>query len=429
MIFTIIHATILWILQFSPYPELFIYPYLTTNGLLPYKQILDQHFPGLMFFLINFHSLGFSDPQSFHILLILIAIINSVWVYKISKSQLAVFFYMLWQPFFEGNQLWLDQFLPLFTLPAFWFFTNNKLALSGLLLGFGVVFKQTLIPLVAFAGIYLLFQKKFRDFTWFGIMSVLPSLVMLLYFYSKGILTDFWYWTVQFNLSTYASGGRLAPTFSELLKLSLPVLIIIFAWIRSKNRKYLFLLIGWMLFSIIGGIARFGFIHLQSAIPYFSIICGLAFIHLWKINKKIFLVLTIICTLWIGWFYLKQKDFFTTRFFEPESLRLVSEIKNVTEPGDKIFLLGIQPHFYALTNTLPAGNIFVFQFPWFLEKSGSRILVSLKKESPKLVVYDSSSQIDGLFLRNYADYLVRYVEENFVPVKSIGTITIYESRN
>ncbi|MDP1743180.1 MAG: hypothetical protein Q8L51_00150, partial [Candidatus Amesbacteria bacterium] len=66
---------------------------------------------------------------------------------------------------------------------------------------------------------------------------------------------------------------------------------------------------------------------------------------------------------------------------------------------------------------------------WFLEISGSRIIDSLSKDPPKLVVYDRASSIDGRYLRNYTDYLVRYVEENFVPVKSIGTITIYESRN
>ncbi len=54
----LIHIFITFKLIFFPYPELFIYPYLTNHGLLPYKQILDQHFPGLMFLPINFNNLG-----------------------------------------------------------------------------------------------------------------------------------------------------------------------------------------------------------------------------------------------------------------------------------------------------------------------------------------------------------------------------------
>src|SRR3989304_10216954 len=60
----VIHIFALSKLIFFPYPEFFIHPYLTANGLIPYKQILDQHFPGLMFFPINFATLGMQTAQA-----------------------------------------------------------------------------------------------------------------------------------------------------------------------------------------------------------------------------------------------------------------------------------------------------------------------------------------------------------------------------
>ncbi|MDO8785252.1 MAG: hypothetical protein Q7J12_03455 [Syntrophales bacterium] len=61
LIVILAHIFILTRLMFFPYPELFIYPYLTNHGLKPYSQILDQHFPGLMFFPINLDNLGMND--------------------------------------------------------------------------------------------------------------------------------------------------------------------------------------------------------------------------------------------------------------------------------------------------------------------------------------------------------------------------------
>jgi hypothetical protein len=339
---------------------------------------------------------------------------------------MAVFFYMVWQPFFEGNQLWLDQFLPLFILPGFWFFVRNNFFISGLLLGLGVVFKQTLVPLLVFIGFVLLVKRQFKNFLNFGIASLIPSVLMLLYFYSNGSLKDFWYWSIQFNLSTYAAQGVLMPTLNQLIKISLPFVLILVSLVVLKRQRLAWLYFGFLSFSIIGGIARFEFIHLQPAMPFFCLLLGLAFKHFDSKTKLFWAVLTLVLA---GWFYLQQDNFGTTRFFEKENQVLISEIIKRASPGEEIFLIGVQPHVYAFTRTIPAGRLFVFQFPWFLEKSGQRVLVGLEKSRPKLIVYDSQSQIDGQYLRNYAQYLVQYMNSHYKLVWNLGSTAIYESRN
>src|SRR2546423_1150380 len=106
----LIHSFVLTKLQFFPYPELFIYPYLTNNGLKPYQQILDQHFPGLMFLPINFDNLGMTNPDVARIWLIAVVAITQVFLFLIAKSILKSgkkailvnILYLFWQPFFEG---------------------------------------------------------------------------------------------------------------------------------------------------------------------------------------------------------------------------------------------------------------------------------------------------------------------------------------
>lgn len=416
----LLHAAILWLLEFAPYPELFVYPYLASSGFLPYRHILDQHFPGLMFFPLNFFSLGFRDPLSFKILLILVVLLTSALIYKISRSWLAVLFYTLWQPFFEGNQLWLDIFLPLFTLPAFYFFSRNSWILAGLSLGLGVVFKQTLVPLVAFASLILLWRKDFRALFRFSIAVFLPSALMLAYFYRHYTLADFWYWTVQFNLSVFAASGRLAPRLQDLAKLSLPLAFIAFSYTKiPASRKY----IAWLLFAVIGGIARFGLIHLQPAVPFFA----LAMSTLTN-NKKLLILFISFTFLWQSYFYFHQQNWLQTKYFEPEIYTLASQIKQLTTPGDKIFLLGVNPHLYSLTSTVPPGRTFVFQFPWFLQVAGQRVLQTLQTDPPQLIVYNPQSVTDGQYLSDYASYLVKYMRDSYHYSASVGPYHIYESR-
>src|SRR3989338_3479932 len=79
------HILILSKLIYFPYPELFIYPYLTNHGLKPYSQIIDQHFPGLMFLPLNLDNLGMTTPE-----------IARIWSFLLEKKFLKVILKLYW---------------------------------------------------------------------------------------------------------------------------------------------------------------------------------------------------------------------------------------------------------------------------------------------------------------------------------------------
>lgn len=428
------HTFILTELQFFPYPELFIYPYLTNHGLKPYSQILDQHFPGLLFLPINFDNLGMNDEYSARVWLIGIVIITHLLLFLVSKeilkskrkALLVNFLYLIWQPFFEGWVLWLDTFLPLFLLPAFYFLINKKYFLMGLFLGMGIVFKQTIIPLAGLIFLYILWERrKFGPIIKYFIGVGLPLMVVVLYLISRGVLNDFIYWTVIFNLTVFAQHGTSAPAtlgFVTRITFVYAMSLLVFLY---KDRKIVSILSIFLLGSFVSIFDRADFVHLQPSLPFAAVATTLGFFSIR--NKKIMLVTVLIYTFvtiwWLRIFYqghISNKVF----FFDEQTKKVASKIKEYTSPNDKIFIFGPVPHLYQMTETIPAGDIFVFQFPWFLKVAENRILEGMIKDQPKFIVSDRSVTIEGQLITEFAKNIDQYIQKNFVVIDQIGTTSI-----
>jgi len=428
--------------MFFPYPELFVYPYLTNHGLKPYMEILDQHFPGLMFLPVNFDNLGMNNEFIARVWLVSIVAVThllifwvSRYIFKSSKKALLVnILYLIWQPFFEGWALWIDSFLPLFLLPAFYLTyrlsieKNIRYSLAlllGVVLGVGIVFKQILIPLSALVGLYLLITKKDLKLISYFTLGFLPApLFMLYYFYLLGVLKDFWYWTTIYNLTTFAEYGRKAPFFTGVVRVSF---VLIFAGLLAfiKDKKLIQVLAIYILGSLIAIYARFDFVHFQPALPFILMATVLGFSTIWKKQKtKLALAGYIIVTIW--WLVIFYKGHLSNRvlFFGEDIKSVVEIIKNNTDEGDRIFIFGTVPHLYQMTKTLPAGNIFVFPFPWFLRVSEDRILEGIKKDAPEIIVADRTVEIEGQKITDFASKIDKYILENYQVFDNVGSTQI-----
>jgi hypothetical protein len=423
-------------LRITVYPELVVYPYLTASGLLPYREILDQHFPGLLFLPVNFHTLGIRDAASFHVLLVMVAALQSVLTYVVARrlasntvALVAAAAYALLQPVFEGDQLWLDVFLPLFTLPALLLLLDARWILAGLLLGLGVVFKQTLVPLVAFAGLVVLYEAGWRNVLRFAAGALLPATLLLLYLHRVGVLADFWFWTVTFNLSTYARGGTLAPRLGDVVRIALPIALLLPATVLAPARWRPRLIVLWACSTVVGGLGRFGLIHLQPAVPYLAILVAMLLMELSRRRATVALVaVLLLTTVWLGEFYGRRARWGDDPTQTERRASLESLIRERARPSDEIFLLGVTSELYAATGTLPPGRVFVFPFPWFLDVAGDRVLAALRGSTSRLALIDPEGGIDGRRLQDYARPLIDEVRTHGVLRSRIGSIEVYEPR-
>jgi len=242
--------------------------------------------------------------------------------------------------------------------------------------------------------------------------SLLPFLLTVIYFWSRGALADFFYWTVKFNFLVYPGLARHWPTVTDLLKLSLPGLLACLAILKAKNHR---LLAAFALTSVIGVLPRFDLVHFQPAVPFFVILVSRL-----KAGRLILLVSII----WVVFFLRHQFGPGRYQYFDQQTYALASQIRKLTAPGESIFILGAQPHLYVLSDTVPSGSLFSFSLPWYLPLLENRLIASL----PGLVVVDHSSSVDGRPLSSYAPALLNYIRAHYLPVYQIGSTVIYENR-
>lgn len=431
----LIHAVVLTKTIFFPYPELFIYPYLTNHGLKPYSQILDQHFPGLMFLPINLDNLGMNNEVVARVWLIGVVIITHLLLFFIARQLLKSSFkallvnllYLVWQPFFEGWVLWIDSLLPLLLLPAFAFLVKKKYFLAGLFLSFGIIFKQTIIPLAFFILIYVFWSdSKMVKRYLLGLAP--PIILMILYFAQIGVLSDFWYWTVVFNLTVYSATGTQIPTSIGFITRVLFVYVMSLFLLLYKIRSFMIILLIFLAGSLIGAFDRANFVHFQPSLPFAILGTVLGFYSISK--KKAILLLSFYLAVLIWWQNIFYKGHLSNKvmFFDQQTYTLANKIKEYTKPGEKIFVFGAAPHLYQMSDTLPAGDIFVFQFPWFYKVAEGRILDGVKQDKPGIIVVDTTVEIEGVKITDFARDIDQYIQSNYQKIDNVGTAEILKRK-
>ena len=432
----ITHVFLLSKLVFFPYPELFIYSYLTKIGLVPYRQIFDQHFPGIMFFPINLATLGIDTPQEARILHLGIVIITHILLFGIGKrlfksnlyALISSLLYLLWQPFFEGYVLWIDSFIPLFLLPAFYFLVGKKskkdLFLTGLFLGIALLFKQVVGPLIFLILLYLIYDaKSLKTIKTFLYGLAIPVAILVFFVAYNNIWQDFIFWTITFNLTTFAEMGRKYPDIAGAIKV-LPLFAtafvsLSFAYSKKKSNELLITML-FTLGSFLFAYARFDFIHLQPAIPFaiLGIVLGLKYFS--KKMERYLLGLYILFSLIILIPFYRVTLGNKVLFFGEVETKISEAVLEHADSGDSVFAFGTTPHLYYLTKTRPPGNVFVFQFPWFMVEAENRILEGIIEDPPKVVVRDKNSEVQDMNLVEYMPKINSHVEKYYRVVDKVG---------
>lgn len=447
----ILHTFVLTKLIFFPYPEFFVNPYLTNQGLKPYSQIMDQHSPGLMFFPVNFDNLGMTTPDAARIWLISIVLITQVMLFFISakvlkdykKAFFVSFLYLVWQPFFEGSTFWIDSILPIFFLPAFYTTfkiisdkrnQNTKLTfLTGLFLGSAIVFKQVALPLTIFVGLYLFWiNRNSKIILAFITATLAPISLMVLYFASIGVLKDFWYWSVVFNLTIFAKEGRkLAPSIGYYTRVILVFSAFALAFFSKDeqnptvSKKIIPPIFIFMVGSLAGAISRFDFVHFQPALPFVALGTVVGFEAIFK-NKYLKWIIFLYVFISIWWLVIFYKGHVSNEviLYDKATLTTAEKIEQYTSKGEKIFILGGPLHLYQITQTLPAGDIFFIQAPWYFKIAGDKTLKGLIKDNPKIIVLDNYLIFEGYKISDYAQKINKYILDNYHPIDRVGSLQI-----
>lgn len=354
-------------IQFTPWPEMIVWPYLILKGWLPYSDIAIAHTPLLLFITAAWYKLVGLGLVQLQLLTWLIFFVTLLLVLAISRSiKTALVYIALWATF-GGNGLWFDLALAPLAILLFQFVQSSRPIASGLVLGMILLTKQTgfwfLLP--ALMVLKPASQPRF-------LIAVIAVLVIfLLFLQSVGIIDDFWTWAIKFGIFTLprSPGQILLPSFKQFAAAAVPFAV--FVLVRS-NRP----LLPWVIAGSLGVYPRWELWHFQPALPFLAF--GLSK------SSLVAAIVTGYCLLLVA----RSPAASYPRFFEPEFIQLADAVRSHSSPGDHIFILNTWDHLYALTDTLPATRPLIPNLPWYMDQPGiqEQIVSNLQTTPPRLVV-------------------------------------------
>lgn len=439
--------------EFTAWVEMLVYPYLLNNGFLPYKDVVAPYTPLVLYFLQIFTQIFGYEPRNFQILTIILGWLNSFLIFwtikKIWKHNLAAYFgacsYALWFFYFEGNGIWFELLLTPLIICFFYHSykylfkaqKNSDLIISSLLLALIFFSKQSGIYFSIVFILWLLIfsrmnpKKILKPILFlvlsFSLVFTITSLVALLGNY----LFDYWRWAFQFTFLEFpfSSGHKIYPTSSQILKLTIPLIILmplIYKVVKlEKNALYIFFLI---LASFMLVFPRWGLFHLQPFIAllfigssHFFIDFLLKYESLPIIKKpKNFskFVLFFVVIVWIVVTGRQMQRFWDKpiRFFDPTIYRIASEI-SARGYTNNVYIFNSPDQLYLLTGSVPAIKPYVQNFSWQMEVPGvqEKIVASLHLNRPEYIIYSPVNDPGGLEVGRYEPKkIVEYLKTHYI---------------
>ncbi len=441
LIAPITHFLASYLMLFTYWPEMLNYPFFLLRGLLPYRDFSMVYTPLLPLILAGIYRVLGPTPYVLHLfaslLLATIDLLITSLVFRSTKSKVIALTSGLFAGYiilsFEGNHLWFDSFLTLVIILIFWlqlsFLRQTKLwklLVIGALYGICILTKQQsslyLSPALFF--FFFLLKQKFH-YSWRNLFQavlifLLPMVGLLILFLSilnqLNILTDFLNWGFRFVFTlTSVHGANLSPdlvypTSDQLLRLS-PFLLLLAIVSRSPGfltpTSSLALL--WLFSTVLFAFPRFGYFHLEAAIPFFVILVFSS----WPKIKPTFwptfsVCLVLISTTTVLRYHLR----FGQSFYDPDVKVIAKWIKHYY-PQSSIYSLNGPDLVYVLTDKTPSALPWVDQLSWNMAFFGDRYIEAFSKKPPDLVIF-----VPYKTGQYQPEAVIAYVSSHYLPVES-----------
>lgn len=416
----ILHIALIIKAGFYIYPEFNLYPYLSSHGFLPYKELVDQHFPVLLFGPLSLPSV-ITRIQSLPTLMLAVVVLTDFFFYlcllryKVRSPLLILFIYILTHFYFEGNFLWIDSFITLGLLVTI-FLQKSPRKLNDLVIGFLylliIALKPTTLPAILL--LQLLSRKKISLFSILGFIA--PLIITLAYLYKHDLIGSFLAWGIKFNYLDYPKGGAKFPDIHQLVPIVLVSLLPLVHLLKEK--RYLYLIIASSLLLL--AYPRFELVHLQ---PYLTVLLlSLAIYPLTAILKIYHVLLLLIISLFSAdkLFHYPKVNILT-----PDTDKIAESIKAL--PGSYLYVIGGNDVLYSMTNRLPPNSTYIPSLPWYLddETSQKRIITALYLYPMTPIVFDPQAKIDGKPILSTDSLLYQFIQNNYAVKNKIGVYEIY----
>ena len=437
----------LWYLlhtTFVDWPEMLLYPWFLTKGLLYYRDVVLAYVPGSYYLLHAIYSLIGYSVISERTIAYGFILLTDVMVYvaarKLTKSLwpsiAALAFFVWWQPIFSGNTIWYETMLaPMYIgmyLLALRYLekpTVRTVLPLALLTAGSTLIKQTAVwsVLVLCLFVWLSHTKKKEGFTHaviIGLMVIAANLLVWGYFavLGAGQAYGFWVFGFLFSLSQAASGYALAPPRSDLT-LILPAVIPLLLYGLFRPKKHVWLLIALCIAVTLSGLPRWGLHRFQPVLAFVSISIAVLVQSMFTAKRRLAMgmgVVMMVLVLFGSWrsfrVFITLRDPMQPQFFGNSYESLLSFVRSQAS-GD-VYVLGNYDYLYFGLNQKPTVMPWVPLFPWNAEVPGlqKQLIDSLEEKKVPYILFIPFHPDLGYYLDYSPDELFLYVRAKYVKI-------------
>ena len=412
------HTVLIFVRGYFLSPEFTLYPYLTSHGFLPYRDIVDQHFPTLLFGPFSLPGILTTNPWPLLGVFVAVLCLTDILLYaslirfKIKQPLAWLVLFIVSSVYFSGYVLWLETIVNL--LIALWLFlsfskNNLRRFASGFFLSQIILLRPTITP----ALIIIFFS--FSSFSWsmlFG--GVVGIAIPALFIIKQGLFSDFFRLAILFNKEIYPVEALLLPTLKQIATLLFWLFPVIYSVI--KNKKYLSLVT--LIFLLALAYPRFGYEHLQPmiliAVIFWALINGKP-----KFSVYVFIVLFFCLNLVSA-----VRHPYGNFYYTPEIQNDVEPIKNLT--FQEVYFLGVPDILYPLSGKTPPNFTYVPSLPWYLHQKNfqDKIISSLEYSKPAILI-DFGAEVDRKNIVIESQKVIEYIKMNYTKGENIGNYQLF----
>lgn len=451
-----------YFLPFAVWTLGIVRPWFIINGLLPYKDFTWFRTPFDIFLLSFWYRIFGIHESSYQLFVFFLLIVSSILLFYISRLVLGkhfIFAFLFYSVFLfplflntEEGELLLGALNLLVLLFIITYLNSQKLKwlfISGIVSGVIYLTKQNdsfivlaLLVLIAYSA----YKSRYTFGQWLNRMIIfiaglsIPILLMLSYFFFRGGLSDFLYYTIYFVLGPYVrqqpslihgDGLWIAAGFIVLL-----VPFVAFWKYHHLKPQIVMLFVLMVITSLFSLLPSFLSYRAFPAFGFVAIVVGYNFILLQKKTSqkiiKIFVIASFVIFLIFTFRFIQSYVIFIQengiafgqhiKDYGEEEQKIAKWIITNTSKNERIVDFGNEM-IYVLSDRLPKHK-YIEPFPYLLQpyETTSKLFIN---DPPKIVVYDTSLPEIHKGLDSWP--FIPFMKKNYKEVDRYGeTLVIYQ---
>ncbi len=433
---TAFHLYLLLHLEFTAWPEMLFWPYLMLKGWLPYRDIGIAHSPLLVVELTAYYKLlGVGIWQQKIVSWLVPLLTDGLLVYFFGKlfgakkALLSLAFFILFQVYYDGNGIWFDHALAVYSLTIFYILEKKNHFLVGVFWALAFLTKQTAFWFSLPVLYYLLVSKEKIKFVTDLIKGAL--LVLSLFFLALtifGIQNDYFAWSIVFGIGVLPKLAAKVSSVRMMIASFAPYLVFLPLFAVKMKKKPTTILL-WSIAGMMGAIPRFELFHFQPALPFLALGSALLLIYFLEAKRTFFSfvslsILLLVFTITgrgVARRFLKED-----RFYTADDKKIASVISGLTTPNQAIFVTNYWDNLYALTETFPSTRPFIPQLTQYMSQPGfeAKNVSDLISNPPKIVIRGRFIGPDDPFR---FEKINDFIDNNYQMVDSVGAVDILKA--